>query len=62
MNRKKYGKMIGAAVILLLLMSMIGSIGIEPETNNLNQGILEYEPQFHDFGNMTAGECNSDGV
>jgi len=59
MYRKKNGTMFGAVVILLLLISTIGSIGMEPAKNDPQTlGILEFDPKSHDFGNMTAGECN----
>jgi hypothetical protein len=59
MRREEKRKIIGAGIILLLLGSMIGTINIIAQKNNPQTfGILEYEPKFHDFGNMTEGETN----
>jgi hypothetical protein len=54
------GKIIGAGVLFILLISTVGSIGITP-TNDDPQplGILEYEPRSHDFGDMFEGEWNT---
>ncbi|MBN1861699.1 MAG: hypothetical protein JW840_09595 [Candidatus Thermoplasmatota archaeon] len=49
---------IGAGIILLLFGSTIGSITVAGDDILPLFGILEYDPQSHDFGNMNAGESN----
>jgi hypothetical protein len=59
MKNDKVGKMFGAAVLFLFLIATVGSIGT-PLKDNTPQtlGILNYDPQSHDFGDMYEGETN----
>jgi hypothetical protein len=57
---KNSGKIFGAGVLFLLLLSTVGSIGVPPHEGNSHPlGILEYEPRSHDFGDMYEGETNT---
>lgn len=57
---KSSGKIIGAGVFFILLVSTIGSIGVIPKNSDPQPlGILEYEPRSHDFGEMFEGESNT---
>lgn len=57
---KIYGKIIGAGVFFLLLVSTVGSIGVTPKNDDPQPlGILEFEPRSHDFGEMFEGETNT---
>ncbi|MBN2600084.1 MAG: hypothetical protein JXA75_06045 [Candidatus Thermoplasmatota archaeon] len=51
-------KIFGASVFFLLLAASIGSIA-QPTKHNAPLGILEYDPQSHDFGDMHEGETNN---
>ncbi len=54
------GKIIGAGMLSLLLISTVGSIGVPPKNDEPQPlGILEYEPRSHDFGEMFEGETNT---
>ena len=58
MNHK--GKIIGASVLIVLLTSTVGSVGVIPKISEPQTlGILEYEPRSHDFGDMFEGELNT---
>jgi len=58
MNHK--GKIIGACVLIVLLTSTVGSVGVIPKISEPQTlGILEYEPRSHDFGDMFEGELNT---
>lgn len=50
-------KIFGAGVFFLLLIGTMGSYAVPP--NPPQFGILNYDPQSHDFGNMSEGEINS---
>ena len=57
---KNVGKIGGAGVLFILLISTVGSIGVTPQNEDPQTlGILEYEPRSHDFGEMFEGEINS---
>jgi hypothetical protein len=59
MKYNTVGKIFGAGVLFVLLVSTIGSIGA-PFKRSTSQtlGILNYDPQYHDFGDMYEGETN----
>jgi len=60
MRQGGFVKIFGAGVFFLLLGSTVGSIGAPSKGNNFQPlGILNFEPQSHDFGNMISGEINS---
>jgi hypothetical protein len=60
MEKNGYITLFGAGVFFLLLVATIGSMGIPLKRNNPQPlGILNYDPQSHDFGNMTEGQTNS---
>ena len=53
------GKIIGAGILFILIISTVGSIGVTPKNSDPQPlGILEYEPRSHDFGEMYEGEIN----
>jgi hypothetical protein len=53
-------KIFGAGVFFLLLIATVGSMGVATKKNTPQPlGILEFDPQSHDFGNMSEGEINS---
>jgi hypothetical protein len=60
MEQGGYVKIFGAGVFFLLLVATIGSMGMPLKRNNPQPlGILNFDPQSHDFGNMSEGETNS---
>jgi Viral BACON domain len=62
-KKMKHGgkiKIFGAGVFFFLLVATTGSIGATLQRNTPQPlGTLEFDPQSHDFGNMTEGETNS---
>jgi hypothetical protein len=53
-------KIFGAGALFLLLFLNVGSIGLSSQLNNPQPlGTLEYEPKYHDFGDMFEGETNA---
>ena len=59
MKHDRYGKIIGAGVLFLLIAASVGSIGVQEKGNPQPLGIMAYDPVSHDFGNMSEGEINS---
>jgi hypothetical protein len=60
MKYTRFSKIMGAGVVLLLIATTVGSIGVPQQNSNPQPlGILAYDPTSHDFGDMSESEINS---
>ncbi len=59
MKYTRYGKIIGAGVVLILIATTLGSGVPQQKGGPQPLGIMTFDPTSHDFGNMSESEINS---